>query len=57
LTELSLSGASISDISPLVSLPNLTKLVLEGTNVRDFTPLKGLTNLHIEVDGTRKTVA
>ncbi len=56
LTELSLSGASISDISPLVSLPNLTKLVLERTNVRDFSPLKGLTNLHIQVDGTRKTV-
>lgn len=45
LTQLSLRGYAISNLSPLSGLTNLTKLSLEGHSISDLRPLSGLTNL------------
>ncbi len=45
LVNLSLSGASISNIDFLVNLPGLTSLTLADTAVSDFGPLSVLPNL------------
>ena len=45
LTELSLGGNNIFDLSPLSGLTNLTELSLGGNNIFDLSPLSGLTNL------------
>jgi Leucine-rich repeat (LRR) protein/MinD-like ATPase involved in chromosome partitioning or flagellar assembly len=46
LTELDLSGTSLSDVSPLSGLGSLAKLSLTSTAVRDLSPLNGLTDLY-----------
>ncbi len=43
--ELYINSNSISDLSPLAGLTNLTVLWLEGNNITDISPLAGLTNL------------
>ena len=45
LTELDLSGTSISDIRPLARLIQLTTLDLSGTSISDIRPLAQLTQL------------
>ena len=45
LKSLGLVGNSISDVSPLVGLTNLTGLQLSDNNISDVSPLVGLTNL------------
>ena len=45
LTELSLGGNSIFDISPLKGLNNLTELFLANNSISDISPLAGLNNL------------
>ena len=42
---LDLAGNQISDISPLISLENLTILCLQCNDVTDISPLSNLTNL------------
>ena len=36
---------SVSDLSPLAGLTNLTELLLDDNNITDISPLSGLTNL------------
>jgi len=43
--SLDLIYGSITDLSPLAGLTNLTVLELAGNNIADITPLAGLTNL------------
>ena len=45
LTELDLSGSSISDISPLAQLTHLTTLGLGGSSISDISPLAQLARL------------
>ncbi|MBD2011112.1 leucine-rich repeat domain-containing protein [Microcoleus vaginatus ZQ-A3] len=45
LTELSLDGNQITDITPLSALTNLTSLYLNNNQITDITPLSALTNL------------
>ena len=45
VTELSLSGTRVTDLSPLRGLVNLEKLYLYDTPVRNLSPLAGLANL------------
>jgi len=47
ITELSLIGYEISDISPLSNLSNLTELNLNWNEISDISPLSNLTNLKI----------
>ena len=49
LTELSLYGNQIRDLTPLAGLTNLTELTLAYNHISDLTPLAGLTNL-IDLD-------
>ena len=44
-TEVTCHDESVSDVSPLASLTNLTYLDLRGTGVIDVSPLASLTNL------------
>ena len=41
----SINSNSVSDISPVAGLTNLTGLDLEGNNITDISPVAGLTNL------------
>jgi hypothetical protein len=40
-----INSSSVSDLSPLVGLTNLTVLWLEDTSISDISPVTGLTNL------------
>ena len=40
-----INSSSVSDLSPLVGLTNLTVLRLEDTSISDISPVTGLTNL------------
>ena len=52
LQELSLVETSVSDLSPLVGLPNLTRLDLHSFNLYDITPIACMTNLtHLSLWG------
>ncbi|HEY3320647.1 MAG TPA: SUMF1/EgtB/PvdO family nonheme iron enzyme [Planctomycetota bacterium] len=52
ITDLGLTGAAISDISPLKSL-KLIGLKLGSTAVSDLTPLLGMPIGHLEIDHTQ----
>jgi Leucine-rich repeat (LRR) protein len=50
VTSLSLSGSSLSDLTPIKELKNLQSLYLDETQVSDLTPLKdlrGIQRLHL----------
>jgi len=54
LTELYLTGTSISDLGPLAGLSALRHLALDGTNVSDLAPLARLTALeHLDLADTQ----
>ena len=43
--ERSINSNSVSDLSPLAGLTNLTRLALDNNNITDISPLAGLTSL------------
>ena len=52
LTELALGYNSISDISALSGLTNLSDLSLDGNSISDLSPLAGLVNLkYLSLEG------
>jgi hypothetical protein len=53
LTQLSLSGTGIGNLSPLANLSNLTELSLLGDDISDLSPLANLSNLtQLSLSGT-----
>lgn len=52
--RITMTGGSLSDISPLALLPNLTHVTLWNNNISDLTPLSGLTNLRtLDIGGNQ----
>lgn len=45
LTELTVTGGTISDLTPISNLTNLTRLNFSTNNISDLTPISNLTNL------------
>ena len=45
LAELNISGAELSELSPLSSLLNISSLTLSNNRIKDISPLSGMTQL------------